>query len=313
MDADRRSPAAAFFLSVIPGVGHLYAGSVGAGLLWLLGTFLLYTRIPGLALVVHFVCAASAARAAAEANRREREEMHGRRENASDVARLIDDAARRGGGSPAPAAPAAPGPVGDPAPRLMRAAFPVPAAALVEGLAKGMQAAGLLVLGVDRGRLRVRGSADLGGGLYTTAVAQVEATPAGSRVRLMVDRPEGSPLDPARDDAILREILERTERAIAAGAAREVDPSAPRAMVVVGGGEELTEDHFLEQLREAWESREQGWLPEGEWEERKRSLVAGVRLRPGTRFEDFMAICRPLADAAILDEGDLRALQSRLR
>ena len=317
MEGDRKSPAAAFFLSVIPGLGHLYVGRVGAGIAWLAAIFILYTTpLAPIAVVLHFICAATAARAAEAANREEREEIRGRRESASDVARILDEAVRRGpaGAAPPPAPRAAPpGPLGDPPPRLMRAAFPVPAPSLVEALARGMQAAGLLVLGVDRKRLRVRGSADLGGGLYTTAVAQVEETPSGSRVRLLVDRPEGSPLSPERDDAILREILQRTEAALAADGASAMDPSAARSAPIVGEGESLTEDHFIEQLREAWESWDQGWLPDEEWAARKRSLLSGVALRHTTRFSDFMAVCRPLAEAGVLEPEDLRLLEARLR
>ena len=35
MDAPRKSPGAAFLLSIIPGAGHVYAGSTGPGVIWL--------------------------------------------------------------------------------------------------------------------------------------------------------------------------------------------------------------------------------------------------------------------------------------
>lgn len=308
MEGDRRSPGAAFVLSLIPGVGHLYAGRVGSGIGWLAAVFVAYGMAPGLGLFAHFVCAAMAARAAEESNRAEREELRGRRESAADVARMLDRAAGLPGHRPAAAPPP---PAADPPPRLMRAAFPVPAEALVRALADAMASQGLLVLGVDAHALRVRGSADLGGGRFTTAVAQVERTPAGSRVRLMVDRPPGSPMDPERDDAILRGLLEATERSLPAPGVSTVTGGAPAA-AVVGAGEALTEDHFLEQLREAWESFDQGWLPEREWLQRRDSLVRSVVLRPGTRSRDLLAACRPLAEAGVLSAEDLATLEGRL-
>jgi hypothetical protein len=195
----------------------------------------------------------------------------------------------------------------------MRAAFPVPPALLVEGLAAGMREGGLLVLGVDRDRHRVRGSVDHGGGLYTMLVAQVEATPAGSRVRLMIDRPAGSAGGPEIDDRVLRSILEGTERTLARTAPGTAGAHPPASAAVArGGGEALTEDHFLEQLREAWESYDQGWLPEAEWVQRKASLLRSVTLRPGTRASDVMTACRPLVEAGVLDAGDLRTLEATL-
>lgn len=311
MEGDRKSPAVAFFLSVIPGVGHLYAGRVGAGLGCLVGIFFLYSAFPaGLAMIAHFFCAAAAASAAGDANKAEREEMGSRRESAADVARMLDRVVH----PPAPDAASVPGPTAeDPPPRLMRAAFPVPPEALLQALADAMAAQGLLVLGVDRQRLRVRGSADLGGGSFTTAVGQVEKTPSGSRVRLLVDRPHGSPLDPGRDDAILRGLLERAERNLGGMAGLggpAVGPAGNEGRI--GAGESLTEDVFLEQLREAWESFEQGWLPEAEWLQRKASLVRGVTLRRDTRKSDFMSACRPLVEGGVLTSEDLRALDHSL-
>ena len=301
MDDARKSPGAALFLSIIPGAGHLYAGASGAGIAWLAGTVFAYNVLDGMGFFVHFVCAITAAQAAQAANRQEEADLASRRETAADVAKLLDEAvAARGAPPPGPAAPAA---VADPPPRIMRAAFPVPPERLVQALAEGMAAAGLLVLGVDRAHLRVRASMDHGGGSHTVLAAQVERTPSGSRVRLLIDRPSGSAAGPEIDDSTLRAILERVERILAGeGAGPAVREAA----------ESLTEDHFLEQLREAWESYEQGWLPEPEWQSRKGSLVRSVTLRPGTRKSDFMAACRPLAEAGVLDPSDLRVLEATL-
>jgi hypothetical protein len=306
MEVPRKSPGAAFLLSVVPGVGHIYAGRTGAGVGWLVAVVVGYNAFPPVGLFLHFLSAATAAQAAQAANRSEAASLDARRESAEDVARLLDEAAARRGA----AAPAAPPPpeTSDPAPRVMRAAFPVEAALLVRSLADAMGAEGLLVLGVDAARGRVRASADAGGGRFTYLTAQVEPTPSGSRVRILVDRPPGTAEDAEGDDDALRAILERTERLLRPPGAASV----PLASAVRGEGEALTEDHFLEQLREAWESFEQGWMPEPEWLQRKRGLVAGVTLRPGTRRQDLLAACRPLAEAGVLDADDLRALETRL-
>ena len=305
MDAPRKSPGAAFLLSIIPGAGHVYAGSTGPGVIWLAAVAFAYKAVPALGLFLHVICAARAAQAAAEANRREEAELASRQETAEDVARMLDSAvAQRTAAAPhsPPAAPV----VSDPAPRVLRAAFPVPPGALVRALADAMTAEGLLVLGVDEGRGRVRASADAGGGRFAYLTGQVEATPAGSRVRLLVDRPPGSPEDADADDRALRSILQRTERLLPAGAG-----GAP-VSAAMGASEALTEDHFLEQLREAWEAYEQGWMPEPEWRKRKAGLVSGVSLRPGTRPRDFLAACRPLSEAGVLDDADVRAIEARL-
>ena len=297
MDPPRKAPGAAFLLSVVPGMGHVYAGRTARGLAWLVAVVLAYNSLfPALGLLLHFVCAATAAQAAAAANRGEEAVLASRRESAEEVGRILDEVVARRG-DPALAAEAPPPPL-DPAPRVLRGAFPVAQARLVAALAEAFTAEGLLVLGVDAARGRVRASADAGGGRFTYLTAQVEETPAGSRVRLLVDRPPGTPEDPSGDDAALRAVLARTERLLAASG-------------VVGSGEALTEDHFLQQLREAWEAREQGWMPEPEWLQRKRGLVAGVTLRPGTRMQDLLAACRPLVEAGVLDAEDLRALETR--
>ncbi len=302
MDTPRKSPGAALVLSIIPGVGHIYAGASGAGIAWLAGTVFAYNVLDGMGFFVHLVCAVTAAQAAQRANREEEAQMASRRESAADVARLLDDAVAARG-APPPSGPSVPGPAADPPPRIMRAAFPVPPGRLVQALADGMASAGLLVLGVDRSRLRVRASMDHGGGAHTVLAAQVESTPAGSRVRLLIDRPPGSAAGADIDDSTLRAVLERVERILSGEGA---------GPAVRGQGEALTEDHFLEQLREAWESYEQGWLPEPEWQERKGSLVRSVTLRPGTRKSDFLAACRPLAEAGVLDPSDLRVLEASL-
>jgi len=304
MEAARKNPAAALLLSIVPGAGHVYAGRTGGGLAWLVGVFFAYSLFWGLGFLAHLVCAVSAAQAVAAANREEATELASRRESAEEVANILDRAA-----SALPPSPAAPAPrPADPPPRIMRAAFPVPPDRLIEGLAGGMAEGGLLVLGVDREHHRVRASIDHGEGRFTTIIPQVEATPAGSRARLMIDRPAGSDGGAEIDDRVLRSILERTERSLAAPSAAVAGSGSPAA----GAGEALTEDHFLEQLREAWESYEQGWLPEGEWLERKQSLIRSVTLRPGTRAGDVMTACRPLAEAGVLDHGDLRALEATL-
>jgi hypothetical protein len=308
MAEDRKSPAAALFLSVVPGAGHMYAGKTGEGVAWLVAVFIAYRMNGFLGFFLHVICAVKAAQGAQASNLKDREDLASRQETASQVAALLDDAvARRGPGE----APADPGPVGpDPPPRVMRAAFPVPPDRLVQVLADAMASNGLLVLGVDRAHHRVRGSVDHGGGRHTIVAAQVEGTPAGSRVRLLMDRPPGSPEDPAIDDESLRAILERAEMLL--GGPPGSSPGAPAVSAVRGMGEALTEDHFLEQLREAWESYEQGWLPEAEWTERKASLVRSVTLRPGTRKSDFMTACRPLVEAGVLDVADLRSLEATI-
>jgi hypothetical protein len=300
METARKSPGAALLLSLVPGVGHIYAGATGAGAAWLVGTFVAYNTVGPLGFFVHFVCAVTAAQAAQRANRQEEAELLSRRENASEVARLLDDAVGAGGGPPPfVAAP----PAADPPPRVMRAAFPVPPERLVQAMAEGMASSGLLVLGVDQGRLRVRASMDHGGGMHTVLAAQVEATPAGSRVRLLIDRPAGAAAGADIDDSTLRAILDRVEGVLSGQGA---------GPAVRSEGEALTEDHFLEQLREAWESWDQGWLPDAEWNDRRESLVRSVTLRPGTRKRDFLAACRPLAEAGVLEETHLAHIAMRL-
>ncbi|HLK86755.1 MAG TPA: zinc ribbon domain-containing protein [Candidatus Binataceae bacterium] len=59
------SPAAiAVVLSLVPGLGHFYAGRTGRALGWFIGTLLAYGTSPSLGVLIHIVCAVSAARAA---------------------------------------------------------------------------------------------------------------------------------------------------------------------------------------------------------------------------------------------------------
>ena len=60
---------------------------------------------------------------------------------------------------------------------------------------------------------------DLGGGRFSMLAAQVEPTPAGSRVRLMIDRPAGSAGGADVDDRVLRNVLEEAERSLGRDAA----------------------------------------------------------------------------------------------
>ena len=75
MGSARRSPGAALLLSIVPGAGHIYAGASGAGIFWLAGTVVAYNANPLFGLVVHFICATTAAQAAQRANRLEEEQV----------------------------------------------------------------------------------------------------------------------------------------------------------------------------------------------------------------------------------------------
>ncbi|MGH7913876.1 MAG: hypothetical protein ACREPW_04405 [Candidatus Binataceae bacterium] len=62
---DISSPALiAFVLSVVPGLGHFYAGRTGRAIGWLFGTVWAYKISLSLGVLIHLVCAVSAARAA---------------------------------------------------------------------------------------------------------------------------------------------------------------------------------------------------------------------------------------------------------
>jgi hypothetical protein len=69
---DIASPAiVAVVLSVLPGLGHFYAGRTGRAIGWFFGTLWAYNISPSLGVLIHLVCAVSAARAAAlDAERR---------------------------------------------------------------------------------------------------------------------------------------------------------------------------------------------------------------------------------------------------
>jgi len=61
------SPAAvAFVLSVVPGLGHFYAGRTGRAIGWFFGTLLAYGTSSSLGVLIHLVCAVSSARAATQ-------------------------------------------------------------------------------------------------------------------------------------------------------------------------------------------------------------------------------------------------------
>jgi TM2 domain-containing membrane protein YozV len=62
---DRSSPALiAFMLSLVPGLGHFYAGRTGRAIGWFFGVLFAYGTSSSLGLLIHLVCAVSAARAA---------------------------------------------------------------------------------------------------------------------------------------------------------------------------------------------------------------------------------------------------------
>jgi hypothetical protein len=58
--------AVAFVLSVMPGLGHFYAGRTWRALKWFVGVLLAYAISPGLGVLIHLVCGVSAARAGME-------------------------------------------------------------------------------------------------------------------------------------------------------------------------------------------------------------------------------------------------------
>ncbi len=62
---DLGSPAVvAVVLSVVPGLGHFYAGRTGRAIGWFFGTLFAYGASSSLGVLIHLVCAVSAARAA---------------------------------------------------------------------------------------------------------------------------------------------------------------------------------------------------------------------------------------------------------
>jgi hypothetical protein len=63
--ADMSSPALlAFVLSVVPGLGHFYAGRSGRAIGWFFGTLVAYGTSTSLGMLLQLICAVSAARAA---------------------------------------------------------------------------------------------------------------------------------------------------------------------------------------------------------------------------------------------------------
>ncbi len=54
-------PSVAAFLSIIPGLGHVYKGRPARGALWFFCVAFAYTFQPPLGLLLHLVCAANAA------------------------------------------------------------------------------------------------------------------------------------------------------------------------------------------------------------------------------------------------------------
>jgi len=307
---ERKSPLVAFLLSVLPGAGHLYVGRMGSGIRWLVMVFFAYQVFDStlfIPLVLHFFCGSSAAQAAGASNRAESRALQARRESASEFAGMLDGAVVAEG--PSPRKENEKEETDDPPPRIIRAAFSVPPDRLVAAVAEAMSSLGLQVHGVDTRHHRVRATDALPRVGIATLLAQVEATPSGSRVRMVLDRPPGTPRDPDADDARLRQVLETAE-GLLAGASGS---GAPAPGAVLGEGAALDELDFLEQLREAWESYEQGWLPEDEWRKHKAGLIGGITLRPDTRPGDFLSACRPLVEAGVMDGTDLRALEIRFR
>ena len=59
-----RPPVIAVVLSVVPGLGHFYAGRTGRAIGWFFGALWAYGISTSLGVLIHLVCAVSAARAA---------------------------------------------------------------------------------------------------------------------------------------------------------------------------------------------------------------------------------------------------------
>ena len=55
------SPLLALVLSIVPGVGHIYRGKPGKGILWFFGVSFAYGMGPPLGILIHIICAANAA------------------------------------------------------------------------------------------------------------------------------------------------------------------------------------------------------------------------------------------------------------
>jgi len=55
------NPVMAAILSMIPGLGHLYRGRVGRGIMWFFGVSFAYGASFPLGVLIHVICAANAA------------------------------------------------------------------------------------------------------------------------------------------------------------------------------------------------------------------------------------------------------------
>lgn len=102
----------------------------------------------------------------------------------------------------------------DPPPKFRTVDFRVPPDAMVGALIDGVTEEGVRVRLVDREERHVLAVDDLDGGLHATVTLSVEPTDAGSRVRLVYDRPPGTRMDPAADDRRLGVLLASVEREI---------------------------------------------------------------------------------------------------
>lgn len=308
MTEGRKQPIAALALSLVPGLGHIYSGEVGTGVAWLIGTWFAYGRNPTVGLIVHIFCAASAVNAAGRANSMENRELSDRRESAEDVARMLDRAARDRAPHPSPA-----GPQHDPPPRALRAAFPVPPAALMAALQSASVSLGMRTIAADSGKGILLLEDRVDGGVRVPIEARIEPTPAGSRVRMVVDRPPGAREDPAADDARLREIVVLVERFIAGDAStappppKPVPPVSPTPLAGTPAPA-LSVDAFLDGLADAWDDYEEGRIDQATWNRRRDNLLHNAAGGDSNRRGQLHSACRPLVDAGILTPEDLRTL-----
>ncbi len=313
MDEPRLKPGLAFALSLVPGVGHVYAGRMGGALFWLMGVSMAYRASVRLGVLTHLFCAFSAAAAARRARDEEARSIAGRRESPEEVDRMLR---RVGRASPdaeqASAALAVAAAIPSDRRTELPAAYALPVDVLRTALLRGM--ASERFLGVREepdGTLTGRVLLDGGGSLPVTASVEVVRAAHGaggvsSRVRLTALRATDAPEERAAAEALLRAVLRHIEAEVAARSDAAVPPPPPSD---AGAGSPVTEDVFLDRLAEAWEAREQGWMPDAEWRARKARLIDDLVLRGGTRVHDFMAVCRPLQEAGVLEADDLRAIE----
>jgi hypothetical protein len=305
----RKEPIAALVMSLIPGLGHMYCGFVTNGIVWLVVTWMAYNFNSALGLFVHMFCAASAVNAAGRANAAEARELHARKDSAEEVARLLDRAAQdrrtAGGGS----APTSVQDVPDPAPRALRAAFPMPPVALLRALQDGARELGMRVVASDTGKGLLLLEDRIAGGAVVPIEARVEATPTGSRARLMVDRPPGALDDPAADDHRLRELLTTVERALPGGALREVATPFTPVSNAAAPATGLSEEEFLDRLAAAWDAYEEEQIDATEWARRRDALLRSVAGGDAAHQARMQAACAPLVHAGILTGRDLNLLR----